>query len=325
MNWLSKRFTFVVISDANSSVRHYHISRFILLLIPTIVAFLTVSAFLFFSLFSKHTAITDQLKAELTASTDLYEQQLTEKEVNITTMQADLLHLSEQAKLMEQKMVEIYDLDAQLKQLVGIDEGISVARTSVVTEEGGQGGEEFLIRDEAPNSLVTETKKSYSDIHLQMDELKPHLEETKQAVIKYQALLEITPTIWPTDSRKVTSLFGARKDPFTKRSTYHSGLDIGGDRGDPIYAAADGIVTLSDRDRIHGNNISIDHGRGLQTRYLHLSKRLVDVGVTVKKGQIIGELGNTGRSTGPHLHYEVSVNGVDVDPWTYMKSNRKEP
>ncbi|MNZ85812.1 Murein DD-endopeptidase MepM [compost metagenome] len=187
------------------------------------------------------------------------------------------------------------------------------------------GGEELPWIEESPDLLVTETSRQYTEISGQLDELIPQLEDTRLAVIKYQEILKITPTIWPTDSRKVTSLFGVRKDPFTGRSTYHSGLDIGGNSGDPIYAAADGVVTLSERDSIYGNNIWIDHGRGISTRYLHLKERSVEAGDKIVKGQVIGQLGSTGRSTGPHLHYEVFVNGENVNPEPYIKADRKEP
>lgn len=325
MKWISKKFTFVVIPDANQSVQHYRVSGLILFLVPTVVAILVICALVFFSLFSRHSVVVDELQARLSLSEAEYEQQLSEKDMNISAMQTDLAYLSEQAKTMENKMAEINELESQLKQIVGIDTESSKASSKLVTEEGGQGGEELPLSEGSADSLAAETKKYYSYIGLQIQELKPSLEETKKAVLKYQQILNVTPTIWPTDSRKVTSLFGIRSDPFTGRATYHAGLDIGGATGDPVYAAADGVVTLSGIDKIYGNNITIHHGRGILTRYFHLSKRIADVGEKVKKGQLIGDLGSTGRSTGPHLHYEVSVNGNDVNPLPYLKADRKEP
>lgn len=325
MKWMSKKFTFVVIPDANQSVQHYRVSGFIMFLVPAVVALLAISALVFFSLFSRHSIVVNELQARLSVSEAEYEQQLSEKDMNISAMQNDLAYLSEQAKTMENKMAEINELESQLKQIVGIDTTTSNASSKLVTEEGGQGGEELPLPEGSADSLAADTMKNYSDISLQIQELKPSLEETKKAVLKYQQILNVTPTIWPTDSRKVTSLFGIRSDPFTGKATYHAGLDIGGNTGDPVYAAADGVVTLSEKDNIYGNHITVNHGRGIRTRYLHLSKRIVDVGEKVKKGQLIGDLGSTGRSTGPHLHYEVSVNGNDVNPLPYIKADRKEP
>lgn len=325
MNWLSKRFTFVMIPDANQSVRQYRVSGLVLVLIPAIVVLLAVSTIIFWALFARHASITGDLQAQLSASESQFEQQLSLKEADMDSLQSNLVALSEQAKTMESKMAEINELEAQLKQLVGIEPSKSLLESKFVEEEGGQGGEELPLPADASGQLVSETRQSYEELDQQLEELKPHLEQTREAVLQYQEILQITPTIWPTDSRKVTSLFGTREDPFTGRATYHSGLDIGGSTGDPVYAAADGVVVLAESDRVHGINVQIDHGRGIKTRYLHLHDHNVEAGERVVKGQVIGELGNTGRSTGPHLHYEVSVGGVDVDPEPYIKADRKEP
>jgi murein DD-endopeptidase MepM/ murein hydrolase activator NlpD len=325
MNWLSKRFTFVIIPDANQTVQRFRLSGLVIILLPIVILLLTICAILFFLLLSRHASVTDTLKNQLAASALQYEQQLSDNENHISELQTNLVQLSEQSHAMENKMVEINELESQLKQLAGIDTKSPVSISSLHTVEGGQGGEELPLPEEAGDDFAIETSKHYEDVLQQMDAMIPQLQDTKKAVVAYQKILQITPTIWPTDSRKVTSLFGIRKDPFTGRATYHSGFDIGGNTGDPIYAAADGIVTISERDRVHGINVMIDHGRGVSTRYLHLHKNIAEVGDKVQKGEIIGELGSTGRSTGPHLHYEVSINGKNVDPVPYIKADRKVP
>lgn len=325
MKWMSRKFTFVVIPDANRSVQHYRVTGLIILFVPSVVALLAICAIVYFSLYSRHSVFIDDLQARLSTSEAAYEQQLSEKGSNIAALETDLVYLSEQAKTMEKKMAEISELEAELKQIIGINTASSKASSKIMIEKGGQGGEEFPLPEELTDSLVAEAMHYYSNIGGQLEEMKPHLEETKKALLKYQETFNVTPTIWPADSRKVTSLFGIRKDPFTGRTTYHNGLDIGGDSGDPVYAAAEGVVTLSERDGILGNNVLINHGRGIRTRYSHLSKRIVDVGDKVSKGELIGELGSTGRSTGPHLHYEVLVNGEHVNPMPYIKTDREEP
>jgi murein DD-endopeptidase MepM/ murein hydrolase activator NlpD len=127
-----------------------------------------------------------------------------------------------------------------------------------------------------------------------------------------------TPSIFPTKSTNVTSAFGYRKDPFTRRSAYHRGIDFAGDVDDPIYATAAGKVIRSGHHRSMGNYVFVSHGNGLETIYMHLNKVLVHNGQEVKKGQIIGRLGSTGRSTGPHLHYEVHKHGKPVNPKKYL-------
>jgi len=324
MNWLSKRFTFCIIPDANSNVRKYQISGLTMLLLPVIFLMACIIAVLFILLFSSSAVKIDSLNNQLSASTQHYEQQLADKELLLTSVQSDLIDLLEQASLTETKIAEISELEAQLRELVGMDTKAAVSISSLLTEEGGQGGEEYPLTDE-PIALASTTSRQYSEISEQLDTMIPQLEETKAAIVQYQAIIQVTPTIWPTDSRKVTSLYGNRKDPFTRKSTFHSGLDIGGNSGDPVYSAADGTVTASGRDRVYGNYITINHGRGIQTKYLHLRQRGVEAGDKVVKGQIIGQLGSTGRSTGPHLHYEVLVGGQTVNPEPYIKGDREEP
>ncbi len=116
-----------------------------------------------------------------------------------------------------------------------------------------------------------------------------------------------------------TSLFGHKRFFNGKPRSPHSGLDIAADTGTPIAAAGGGTITLSDALYFNGNTIFVDHGRGLVTMYCHMSKLDVSEGATVTKGQTIGRVGSTGRATGPHLHWSVSLNGVRVDPTLFMQ------
>jgi murein DD-endopeptidase MepM/ murein hydrolase activator NlpD len=104
----------------------------------------------------------------------------------------------------------------------------------------------------------------------------------------------------------------------------HTGLDIDGELNDPVYATAEGKVLLAEWDGDHGNHILIDHTQGIKTQYLHLNKMLVSRGTKVLKGQLIGLVGSTGRSTGTHLHYEVRINDVPVNPRPYLLGDRKD-
>lgn len=122
----------------------------------------------------------------------------------------------------------------------------------------------------------------------------------------------------PIQSTNVTSQFGYRVNPVTGAYAMHSGLDLGADYGEPIYAALDGTVVKAKSSSDYGNFIALDHGDGLVTLYAHCSQLLVDVDEHVSKGQIIARAGSTGRSTGPHLHFEVRVQGVRIDPSYYL-------
>ena len=132
-----------------------------------------------------------------------------------------------------------------------------------------------------------------------------------------KSLLSSTPSIWPTRGW-VTSGFGFRKSPFTGLREKHEGWDIAARAGSPVRATADGEVVVEGREYGYGNMIEVNHGYGLVTRYGHNSKHKVKVGDRVKRGQVIALVGNTGRSTGPHVHYEVLLHGVPVSPKNYI-------
>ena len=125
------------------------------------------------------------------------------------------------------------------------------------------------------------------------------------------------PTSGPTD---VTSPFGVRMDPFVRQLAMHTGVDFRGEPGDPVRAAAAGKVIQAERNGGYGLMVEVDHGNGIVTRYAHLSAVSVSEGATVDVGAVIGRIGSTGRSTGPHLHYEVRVNGEAVDPQRYLRA-----
>ncbi|MEG3179484.1 M23 family metallopeptidase [Sphingomonas sp. LT1P40] len=128
------------------------------------------------------------------------------------------------------------------------------------------------------------------------------------------------PSMQPVDNIKLTSSFGVRSDPFHGTAAMHAGVDIPGPIGTPIYATADGVVGRSGRFGGYGNLITVNHGKGIETRYGHLSKILVAGNTRVRRGQLIGLMGSTGRSTGSHLHYEVRVDGAAVNPMPFMQN-----
>ena len=129
------------------------------------------------------------------------------------------------------------------------------------------------------------------------------------------------PSEKPVRTAAFTSGYGVRSDPFGGGATRHMGIDLAGPSGTPIYATADGVVSESGYNNGgYGNLIKLDHGRGVETRYGHLSAMLVAAGQRVSRGQLIGRMGSTGRSTGSHLHYEVRIEGKAVNPIPFMKS-----
>ncbi len=135
---------------------------------------------------------------------------------------------------------------------------------------------------------------------------------------KEKNLRDCTPTIRPITGGYLSSRFGRRMDPFTGRIAHHTGVDYRARTGTPIMCTADGVVTMAKKNGSFGLMIEVNHGFGFKTRYAHLSKMLVKRGTRVKRGEIIGLVGNTGRSTGSHLHYEVVFRKTHRNPLNYI-------
>jgi len=148
---------------------------------------------------------------------------------------------------------------------------------------------------------------------------KASLDEIREKFSKKKEVLDHTPSIIPTIGY-LSSGFGWRRDPFTRRMAMHQGVDIAGRRGTPVYATADGVVSFTGYTTIMGRMVEINHGYGYKTIYGHLSKIVVRRGKNVKRGDKIGEMGNSGRTTGTHLHYQVELNGKPVNPLNYFWS-----
>jgi murein DD-endopeptidase MepM/ murein hydrolase activator NlpD len=146
-----------------------------------------------------------------------------------------------------------------------------------------------------------------------LESLESRLSIVRSGVDRRNALAAATPSIWPAHGW-LSSSMGSRVDPVNGGDDYHAGLDIAGDRGQPVYATADGLVVEATKHGNYGNLLVVDHGFGLQTKYAHLHSFSVSKGDRVKRGQIIGAIGATGRATGTHLHYEVLANGGLLNP-----------
>ncbi|MCK5882305.1 MAG: M23 family metallopeptidase [Bacteriovoracaceae bacterium] len=157
----------------------------------------------------------------------------------------------------------------------------------------------------------------YKTVKNYVDELEVDIHRLDQYLLEKDSMLRSTPTLIPTRGW-ITSYFGMRKSPYSGRLKMHEGIDVGGKRGAPIVAPADGIVTFVGRKPGFGVLVQLDHGYGVESIYAHTKIAMVKKGQTVRRGLMIAKVGNTGYSTGPHLHYEIRVNGTPVDPLYYI-------
>ncbi|WP_174291569.1 M23 family metallopeptidase [Sphingomonas bacterium] len=181
--------------------------------------------------------------------------------------------------------------------------GIAPAR---VAKAGGMGGP-MIPADSAEATADLKADQQFRNLFMTWKKL----DTLQQGVISI-------PAVHPVEKLAFTSNFGIRTDPFRGTAAMHAGVDIPGPVGTPIYATADGIVDRAERAGGYGNLVEIDHGKGIATRYGHLSKILVEPGAHIHRGQLIALMGSTGRSTGPHLHYEVRIDGHAVNPAPFL-------
>jgi murein DD-endopeptidase MepM/ murein hydrolase activator NlpD len=171
--------------------------------------------------------------------------------------------------------------------------------------------------EEVHDGLIRQMHQSLENLDTEIAVTGISQTELNDFLSKQKSLLACTPSIRPTMGW-VSSGFGYRISPFTNKREFHKGLDIATRIGTPVVAPADGLVVFTGREGNYGKMITINHGYDLKTRYGHLYKYRVMKGAYVKRGQIIAEVGNSGRCTGPHLHYEVLLNGVPVNPLRYI-------
>ena len=177
-----------------------------------------------------------------------------------------------------------------------------------------------------PEGLVEAAVVTSPDLSVMLDELTHQIKDRERQLSVLESMIstrnlsrQIVPGGRPVTQGWISSYFGHRADPFTGRNAFHRGLDFAGPAGAQVVAVASGVVTYS-KDRFgYGKTVEINHGNGYVTRYAHNQKVLVAVGDTIQKGQAIALIGSTGRSTGPHLHFEVLKQGRAVDPMSFVR------
>ena len=247
------------------------------------------------------------------------------RQVN-SIQQEQLLHLSRKANNLQDQIEQLAQMENELRRLSGLapaEEPAEDAGKDVTPDAsgGGQGGPYVqpdvknvgLALDNVEKELA-KRKASLEHLKEQMKEQQTQLAPTGFAGIIIPGISATTPSIWPADG-VVGSPYGLRWNG----SDFHPGMDIANDMGTPIVATADGVVSVAGwNSGGYGNMVDIDHGNGLMTRYGHASQVVVTAGQHVRRGQLIAYMGSTGFSTGPHVHYEVRINGQAVNPISYL-------
>jgi len=238
---------------------------------------------------------------------------------------------------LKHRMLAMKEVNLQLRVMLGIEEqkpqylisGQGGEETPIVESQQGPPAEaeeselqtpdqvSLTEGDAAEDPLTRKVQQDLAWLETAASDQERTLQELSEAAKKKSARWAALPSIWPVKGW-LTSRFGPRTSPFTNLRAFHNGLDIGARPNTPVKAAAAGRVRATGFDPKMGNLVLLDHGYGKQTGYSHLSKILVKRGQNVTRGDVIGLLGNSGYSTGPHLHYMVKVNGRAVNPLTYI-------
>ena len=196
----------------------------------------------------------------------------------------------------------------------------SMDRLPTVVKNRAMGGPSAALTSVTPG--LASPENTFSVLKDLLQGLESRLQTVRSNVDKRNSLAAATPSIWPTHGW-LSSSMGNRADPFTGEKNFHPGLDISSDTGDPVYATADGKITTAAMAGNYGNLVVIDHGYGIETRYGHLSAFKVREGQAVKRGDLLGLVGATGRTTGSHLHYEVRANGRILNPLQLLLNPRR--
>jgi len=236
------------------------------------------------------------------------------------TQKAEIDQMNEKIGQFEQKMANLQQFDEKIRLLAQeINKTTRVAMKPSVRKNPAQ-----LTGVGGPIPTDESGRTGAGHMHHQMDRLLEdagHQEESFRDLLEFmkkqKSVLAYTPSIWPVMGL-VTSEFGVRKSPFSSGREFHKGMDIATKLGKEIVAPADGIIVSVEREQGMGNTVQISHANGVATLYGHMLKTVVRKGQVVRRGDIIGFIGNSGRSTGSHLHYTVLLNGVPVNPRKYL-------
>ena len=297
-----KKVTIVFLPGASKKVKQLKIPRFLL--------------FFFFLLFLSTAlvfawGIRDYLNIKAKVP------RLAQLETENDQQKLQLLALTQKIDQISGKLVELKKFDQKLKVMVNLE----------TSEDNSQflgigGSDPSLLNpdytfEKAHQKLVRLMHQSLDNLDAEISIQTTEKEELYKFLENQKTMLASTPSVWPTRGW-ISSRFGYRVSPFTNQKEFHKGIDISTRMNTPIIAPADGLVSSTGKDHAMGKMLVINHSYGVKTRYGHMSKILVKKGQYVKRGQKIALVGKSGRTTGPHLHYEVYLNGLPVNPLRYI-------
>ncbi len=262
------------------------------------------------SISAKQSLVTSGLKAELDVQREDILKAKQDAQENLHAMTKRLAEL-------QSRVVRLDALGERLTEMAKLDKGeFDFDNLPAI---GGPAAVENVVREAGLDDFLG----SFDHLSRQLEDREQQLSVLESLLMSRNLQEEVHPAGFPAEKGWLSSHFGIRTDPFSGRPAHHDGVDIAGKLGSNILAVAAGVVTWSGDRYGYGNLVEINHGNGYVTRYAHNKENMVEVGDTVKKAQVIALMGSSGRSTGPHVHFEVLHNGRVVNPVKYVRAARK--
>ncbi|UCF95398.1 MAG: M23 family metallopeptidase [Desulfobacterales bacterium] len=314
---MRNRISFVILSNSGLRIKQVNTSK---------MAIRLMAVFFFCGLISGGYVIYDYLRLKRT-SFDLQKRethvsrQLKSNLGEIENQRQQIQAFAKEITTLKNKLIILNDFEKKIRIIANVNKADESENLFGV---GGSIPEDLdaqIPLKEKHNGLMREMHEQIKQLKTASTSQEEGFEALLKSLEDQQNLLASTPTVRPIDSQVKSwrsSSFGYRKSPFTGRREFHRGYDISAPEGTPVLATADGVVTFAGKKGLLGETVVIDHGHGVITRYGHCSKILKKRGEKVKRWDAIALVGNTGRSTGPHVHYEVRLNGVPVNPNKYI-------
>lgn len=289
-------------------------SKVIVLALAVLLAFPSIALYAGFRL-GKKDALSDYSALAVSSELERQRDEIVEaKRVAEENLNALTLRLGQ----MQAHVIRLDALGQRLTRIAGLD-----SSEFDFSEPPAQGGPE----EDSPLGLASESV-ALPDFISQLDDLSNQLKDREEQLSVMESLFinrnleaKVLPAGRPITKGWISSKFGIRTDPFTGKPGWHKGIDLAAKEGSDVIAVAAGVVTWAGKRYGYGNLVEINHGKGYVTRYGHSKEVLVKVGDTVEKGQVVATVGSTGRSTGPHVHFEVWLNGKTVDPMKYVQAS----
>ncbi len=305
----SKKISFIVVSEAGGRVRRISFS-------PTLLSLMALMCIGVVGVCGLFVYGFQSLQQSIIANGEMAGTVMEQRD-EIVQQRQQIQTFAEEINALKDELVALGHFEEKIRIIANLD---PVEDDGSVFGVGGAAPEDLNPRvelNQGHSDLLRQMHQQVNAMTSAVAEQKSRFDLVLDQVQGHRNLLSSTPAIRPTQGW-MTSRFGYRSSPFTGHREFHKGIDIANRKGTAIVATADGVVSFTGKKGGMGRVLVIDHGHGMITRYAHLEKTLKKRGERVTRGDIIAQMGNSGRSTGPHLHYEVHLNGVAVNPANYI-------